>query len=62
MHRRAEELLVTLTTIPLRAADALHLALATSAGAASIAFFDIRQRAAAGALGLALYPPAERGR
>jgi uncharacterized protein len=56
-HRQAEEFFVTLTQIPLRAADALHLAMATSARAASMASFDARQRAAARAMGLAIYPP-----
>lgn len=58
-HRRAEELFVRLSHIPLRAADALHLALAASARAASMASFDVRQRAAARAVGLALYPAEE---
>ena len=56
VHRRAEHFLLSLTEIPLRAADALHLALATSARAASMASFDMRLRAAARAVGLALYP------
>ncbi len=56
IHRRAEHLLLTLTTPPLRAADALHLALALSARAASIATFDARLGAAARAVGLAVYP------
>ena len=56
-HRQAEEFFVTLTEIALRAADALHLAMATSAHAASMASFDARQRAAAQAIGLAIYPP-----
>jgi uncharacterized protein len=56
-HRQAEEFLVTLTDIALRAADALHLAMATSAHAASMASFDARQRAAARAMRLAIYPP-----
>ena len=58
-HRRAEEFFVNLTEIPLRAADALHLAMAVSARAASMASFDERQRAAARAVGLAIYPPEE---
>lgn len=41
---------------PLRAADALHLALALSARAASMAAFDLRFAAAARAVGLAVYP------
>ncbi len=53
VHRRAEQLLISLTGTPLRAADALHLALALSAGAASIASFDARLQTAARAVGLA---------
>jgi predicted nucleic acid-binding protein len=56
VHRRAEHLLLTLTNTPLRAADALHLALALSARAASMAVFDRRLAAAARAVGLAVYP------
>jgi uncharacterized protein len=59
IHRRAEHFLVSLTAIPLRAGDALHLALATWARAASMASFDARLRAAARAVGLATYPPEE---
>lgn len=55
VHRRAEHFLLTLDT-PLRAADALHLALALSARAASMASFDLRLCAAARAIGLAIYP------
>jgi uncharacterized protein len=56
VHRRAEHFLLTLTGVPLRAADALHLALATSSRALSLASFDTRLRAAARAVGLATYP------
>lgn len=56
IHRRAEHLLLVLTGTALRAADALHLALATSAHAASIASFDARLAAASRALGLVIYP------
>ena len=56
VHRRAEHFLLSLTETPLRAADALHLALATSARAASLASFDARLSAAARAVGLATYP------
>jgi len=56
VHRRAEHFLLSLTTTQLRAADALHLALATSARAASMASFDLRLGAAARAVGLAAYP------
>jgi predicted nucleic acid-binding protein len=56
VHRRAEHILLSLTGPPLRAADALHLALATSARAASMASFDVRLGAAARAAGLVTYP------
>jgi predicted nucleic acid-binding protein len=56
VHRRAEHFLLERMDTPLRALDALHLALATSAGAASMAAFDARLRAAARAVGLATYP------
>jgi len=45
-----------LTKTPLRAADALHLALAFSARAPSMAAFDVRLAAAARAVGIAVYP------
>ncbi len=56
VHRRAEHFLVSLPETPLRGADALHLALATSARAASLASFDARLAAVARAVGLAVYP------
>jgi uncharacterized protein len=56
VHRRAEHFLLTLEEAPLRAADALHLALATSARAASLASFDVRLAAAARRVSLAVYP------
>jgi predicted nucleic acid-binding protein len=56
VHRRAEHFLLSLPETPLRAADALHLALATSARAASLASFDARLAAPACAVGLAIYP------
>lgn len=56
VHRRAEHLLLSAGGAPLRAADALHLALATSARAAAMASFDVRLAAAARAMGLATYP------
>ena len=55
VHRRAEHLLLTLP-VALRAADALHLALALTAHAASMAVFDTRLATAARAVGLAVYP------
>ena len=56
VHRRAEHLLLTLEDTPLRAADALHLALAATARAVSLASFDARLVVAARAAGLAVYP------
>jgi uncharacterized protein len=56
VHRRAEHYLLARPTTGLRAADALHLALAMSARAASLATFDARLAAAARAGGLAVYP------
>ena len=55
VHRRAEHFLLSLSGSPLRAAAALHLALATSARALSLASFDERLAAAARAAGLAVY-------
>jgi predicted nucleic acid-binding protein len=56
VHRRAEHFLLTLRDTPLRAADALHLALAVSARATSLASFDARLVAAARAVGLVVHP------
>ena len=56
VHRRAEHFLLTLPETSRRAADALHLALATSARAASLASFDARLAAAARRVSLAVYP------
>lgn len=56
VHRRAEHFLLTLPGTPLRAADALHLALAFSARAASMASFDARLSEAARTIGLVVYP------
>jgi predicted nucleic acid-binding protein len=61
VHRRAEHLLLTSQGTPLRAADALHLALAASARAASMASFDARLAAAARSGGLAVYPSSGPG-
>jgi predicted nucleic acid-binding protein len=56
VHRHAEHMLLTLRQTPLRAADALHLALALSGRAVSMASFDTRLAAAARAVGLTVYP------
>jgi predicted nucleic acid-binding protein len=58
VHREAERLLLGRSDVPLRAADALHLALAIAARAASVATFDVRLAAAARTVGLTTYPPA----
>jgi predicted nucleic acid-binding protein len=54
-HRAAERLLLS-STIPLRTADALHLALAMTAGVAAILTFDKHLAAAARRLGLTAAP------
>jgi predicted nucleic acid-binding protein len=59
-HREAERLLVSLGTVPLRAADALHLALALGAEAASLLTWDQRLSAAARAIGLGVFPNVSR--
>jgi len=56
VHRRAEQFLLSLSETPLRVADALHLAVATSAQTASLASFDAQLTAATRAIGLAIYP------
>jgi len=54
-HRAAERLLVS-STLPLGASDALHLALAMTAGVASFLTYDRRRAKAAGRLGLYALP------
>ena len=56
VHREAERLLLALEAIPLRAADALHVALALAAGAATVVTFDARLAAASRAVGLRSFP------
>ena len=56
IHRRAERLMLSLAG-PLRALDALHLATALDAGAATVVTFDPRLRDAAGSQGLFVSPP-----
>ena len=55
IHRRAERLMLSLT-IPLRAIDALHLATALDAEAATVVTFDPRLREAAASQGLFVAP------
>jgi predicted nucleic acid-binding protein len=56
VHRRAERLLLTSRDAPLRALDALNLALALDAEAATVVTFDARLRHAAIAQGLFVAP------
>lgn len=56
VHRDAERLLTSIDKVPLRAADALHLALALNGGAASVMTFDRRMADAARAAGLSVFP------
>lgn len=55
-HRAAERILLSTDAVPLRAADSLHLALALSDEARTLATFDPRLRQAAPQHGLALLP------
>lgn len=55
-HRRAERLLLTSREIALRTLDALHIALATDAGVATLVTYDPRLRAAAASQGLLVAP------
>lgn len=56
VHREAERLLRSIEKVALRAADALHLALALSGEAGTVLTFDRRLADAARASGLAAYP------
>ncbi|MBI2061225.1 MAG: type II toxin-antitoxin system VapC family toxin [Nitrospirae bacterium] len=60
-HRRAEQFLMTLgTSQSLRAADALHIALATGSGAHTLITFDRRMAESATIMGtLDVLPPVE---
>ena len=55
-HREAERLLLSAGSVPLRAADALHLALAVSGDAASVLTYDRRLADAARSVGLTVFP------
>ena len=55
-HREAERLLLSMQSVPLRAGDALHLALALAAGARTMVTFDKRLAEAARRVGLASFP------
>jgi uncharacterized protein len=56
VHRRAERLLLSSGSMPLRSLDALHLALAIDAHAATLVTYDTHLRAAANSHGLAVAP------
>lgn len=56
VHRRAERLLLTSMEVPLRALDALHVALALDVEAATLVAYDPRLRTAAAAQGLFVAP------
>lgn len=55
IHRRAERLMLSLT-VPLHALDALHLATALDAEAATVVTFDPRLRQAAASQGVVVAP------
>jgi uncharacterized protein len=55
-HREAERLLMAIDDVALRAADALHLALASLSGASAIVTYDIRLAKAAIRIGLNALP------
>jgi len=56
VHREAERLLLAIENVALRAADALHLALASLSGAAAIVTYDQRLGEAATRIGLNSLP------
>ncbi len=56
VHREAERLLLAIDDVSLRAADALHLALAGLSGAAAIVTYDMRMAEAATRIGLNSLP------
>jgi hypothetical protein len=60
IHRRAERLLLSSRAVPLRALDALHVATALAADAATLVTYDPRLRAVASSQGLFVAPEASR--
>jgi predicted nucleic acid-binding protein len=56
VHREAERLMLAIDNIPLRAEDALHLALASLSGASAIVTYDVRLAEAAIRIGLDSLP------
>jgi uncharacterized protein len=61
IHRHAERLLLSSKEIPLRALDALHVATALDAQAATLVTYDPRLRAAAASHGLIVVPDSLSG-
>jgi len=61
VHREAERILLTMEAAPLRAADALHLALAVAAGARVIVTYDQRLGEAARRMGFSTWPGPQSG-
>ena len=57
VHVEAERMLLTVEHLPLRAADALHVALASAMDMATVVTYDPRLAAAARAAGLAVAAP-----
>ena len=55
-HREAERMLLSIEACPLRAADALHLALAVSGDASSLLTYDRRMADAGRSIGLNVFP------
>ncbi len=60
VHRRAERLLLTSRTVALRTLDALHVAMALDAAAATVVTYDPRLRDAAASQGLFVAPETSR--
>jgi predicted nucleic acid-binding protein len=60
IQRRAERLLLTSKSIPLRTLDALHVAIALDGAAATLVTYDPRLRAAAASQGLFVAPETRR--
>ena len=56
VHREAERMLLSIETGPLRAADALHLALAVSGDVSSLLTYDRRMADAGRSIGLNVFP------
>jgi uncharacterized protein len=55
-HRDAERILMTVDSVALRAADAIHLALALESDCRSMMTFDTRLAGAARSVGISIHP------